>query len=190
MNLVVEEAVQPKNPQPPTLKELFVELEAPLLLYAQKLVQNADTAQDLVQDAFIRLHPRISEVQQPKAWLYRTVHNLAMNHHRKFSRVVPFRQEGEDSENPQANIGVAEPVDEAPLPDEQIEHLENLGLAMLCLNTLDEMARNIVRLKFVEDLSYKEISAQTGLTVSNVGYKLHHALKHLAYELERNGVAP
>jgi len=190
MTLAVEEPVQPGNPHPPTLKELFEELEGPLLLYARKLVQNADTAQDLVQDAFIRLHPRISEVQQPKPWLYRTVHNLAMNHHRKFRRVLPFRHEGDESESQGVTPGVAEPVDEAPLPDEQIEHLENVGLAMLCLNTLDEMAKTIVQLKFVEELSYKEISSQTGLTVSNVGYKLHHALKHLAFELERNGVTP
>ena len=190
MNLAVEEPEQPRTPKPPTLKELFEELEAPLLLYAHKLVQNRDTAQDLVQDAFVRLHPRLSEVKQPRPWLYRTVHNLAMNHHRKFNRVQQFRQEGDPEDNPGSRGGVAEPVDEAPLPDEEIEHLENVGLAMLCLNSLDEVARKIVRLKFVEDLSCKEISARTGLSVGNVGYKLHHALKDLALEMERNGVSP
>ena len=190
MNLAVEEPVQHSTPPPPTLKELFEELEAPLLLYAQKLVQNPDTAQDLVQDAFIRLHPRLQDVQQPRPWLYRTVHNLAMNHHRKFNRVLQFRQEGDPDENPGSRGGIAEPVDEAPLPDEQIEHLENVGLAMLCLNTLDEIAKKVVRLKFVEELSYKEISSRTGLSVGNVGYKLHHALKDLALEMERNGITP
>jgi RNA polymerase sigma factor (sigma-70 family) len=190
MNLAVEEPVQTSTPQAPTLKELFEELESPLLLYAHKLVQNSDTAQDLVQDAFLRLHPRLAEVQQPRPWLYRTVHNLAMNHHRKFNRVLQFRQEGDPDDNQGIRDGIAEPVDEAPLPDEQIEHLENVGLAMLCLNSLDELARKIVRLKFVEELSYKEISVRTGLSVGNVGFKLHHALKDLAMEMERNGVTP
>lgn len=189
MNLPVAEPSQTRSSKPPTLEELFGELEGPLLLYAMKLVQNADTAQDLVQDAFLRLHPRLAEVEQPKAWLYRTVHNLAMNHHRKYSRVVPFRQEGEEGDSLRTP-GVAEPVDEQPLPGEQVEHMENVGLAMLCLNKLDEVARDIVRLKFVEELSYKEISERTGLKVGNVGYKLHHALKQLAYELEQNGVTP
>ena len=190
MSLAVEEPEQHSTPTPPTLKELFEELEAPLLLYAHKLVQNRDTAQDLVQDAFVRLHPRLAEVKQPRPWLYRTVHNLAMNHHRKFNRVLQFRQEGDPDENPAARGGIPEPTDEAPLPDEQIEHLENVGLAMLCMNSLDEVARKIVRLKFVEELSYKEISARTGLSVGNVGYKLHHALKDLALEMERNEVSP
>jgi RNA polymerase sigma-70 factor (ECF subfamily) len=39
-------------------------------------------------------------------------------------------------------------------------------------------------------LSYKEISARTGLTVGNVGYLLHHALKGIAEELAKNGVVP
>ena len=189
MSLPVAEPSQMRSSKPPTLEELFGELEGPLLLYAMKLVQNHETAQDLVQDAFLRLHPRLTEVEQPKAWLYRTVHNLAMNYHRKYSRIVPFRQEGEEGEAYRAT-GPAEPIDEEPLPDQRIEHLENVGLAMLCLNKLDEVARNIVRLKFVEELSYKEISERTGLNVGNVGYKLHHALKHLAYELEQNGVTP
>ncbi len=189
MSLPVAEPSQTRSSKPPSLEELFGELEGPLLLYAMKLVQNADTAQDLVQDAFLRLHPRLAEVKQPKAWLYRTVHNLAMNHHRKYSRVVPFRQEGEDVDGGRSP-GIPEPVDEEPLPDERIEYFENVGLAMLCLNKLDAVARDIVRLKFVEELSYKEISERTGLKVGNVGYKLHHALKQLAFELEQIGVSP
>ena len=189
MSLPVAEPPQKRSSKPPTLEELFQELEGPLLLYAMKLVQNSETAQDLVQDAFLRLHTRLNDVQQPKAWLYRTVHNLAMNHHRKHNRVVPFRQEGEDSGTDHCSA-IIEPVDEEPLPDERIEHLENIGLAMLSLNKLGSEARDIVRLKFVEELSYKEISERMGLKVGNVGYKLHHALKQLAFELQQNGVTP
>jgi RNA polymerase sigma-70 factor (ECF subfamily) len=47
-----------------------------------------------------------------------------------------------------------------------------------------------VRLKFNENLSYKEIAARTGLSVSNVGYLLHHALKAVADELAKNGIIP
>ena len=47
-----------------------------------------------------------------------------------------------------------------------------------------------IRLKFNEDLSYKEISARTGLSVGNVGYVLHHALNEIAEELAKNGLVP
>jgi DNA-directed RNA polymerase specialized sigma24 family protein len=47
-----------------------------------------------------------------------------------------------------------------------------------------------VKLRFNEDLSYKETSNRTGLTVGHVGYLLHHALKSIAVELDKVGVAP
>ena len=58
----------------------------------------------------------------------------------------------------------------------------------LSLETLDERTREVVRLKFTEALSYKAISARTGLGVGHVGYLLHHGLKAIADELARNGV--
>jgi RNA polymerase sigma-70 factor (ECF subfamily) len=55
---------------------------------------------------------------------------------------------------------------------------------------MDERSRELIRLRFNEDLSYKDISARTGLTVGHVGYLLHHALKAMAVELDKVGVAP
>jgi RNA polymerase sigma-70 factor (ECF subfamily) len=58
----------------------------------------------------------------------------------------------------------------------------------LVLETLDERSRNLIRLRFHEDLSYKEIAERTGLTTGHVGYLLHHALKAMAIELSKTGV--
>ena len=60
----------------------------------------------------------------------------------------------------------------------------------LSLETLDDRSRELIRLKFHEGLSYKEMSARTGLKVGHVGYLLHHALKGIADELAKNGVVP
>jgi RNA polymerase sigma-70 factor (ECF subfamily) len=76
------------------------------------------------------------------------------------------------------------------LPDEQIARLEGIGLVRLSLAALDERSREIVRLKFNEDLSYAEIGQRTGLKVGHVGYLLHHALKRMAAELAKTGVMP
>ena len=48
--------------------------------------------------------------------------------------------------------------------------------------------RRLVKLKYFENLKYRDISDQTGLTVSNVGYRLHHILKGLADRLRQIGV--
>tara|TARA_B100000959_G_C14855155_1_gene571834 strand:- start:232 stop:774 length:543 start_codon:yes stop_codon:yes gene_type:complete len=162
------------------LEELFDVLESPLISYAINLVQKPDVAQDIVQDAFLRLHERLDDVREPKAWLYRTVHNLAMSHHRKNRRAVTM-----DFEDPS---GFPEPKSQEALPDDRLERMEAVGMAMLCLDRLKENARALVKMKFVEDLSYKEIAERTGLSVGNVGYKLHHAIKFLAKELKKEGV--
>ena len=142
-------------------------------------------AEDIVQEAFLRLHGQFGQVRQPRAWLYRTVHNLALNQRRRVVRLQPlYARPGEGGEAIEAS------PDPQPLPDEELVRLEGVGLVRLGLETLDERSRELVHLKFGENLSYKEISARTGLTVGHVGYLLHHALKALASELAKAGVVP
>ena len=49
-------------------------------------------------------------------------------------------------------------------------------------------ASTLVSLKYLSGLRYEEIAVQTQLTVSNVGYKLHHTLKSLASSLRQLGI--
>lgn len=164
-----------------SLEELFLSHETPLLIYAGKLTSNSETAQDIVQEAFMKLHVQFDEVRQPRAWLYRTVHNLALNQRRAGKKIVPLERERTEACN-------SEPADLKPLPNEQAERFEVISRTRDCLEFLDQRSRELIRLKFEEDLSYKEISARTGLSVSNVGYLLHHTLKTLAAELAKSGV--
>ena len=168
-----------------TIEELFAALESPLLSYALRLAGDAGAAEDIVQEAFMRLHAQFSEVREPRRWLYRTVHNLALNHRRQAGKIVPLIPPGDPGASP-AN----DTADPQPLPDEQIARWEGIGLVRLSLETLDDRSRELVRLKFNDGLSYKEMSLRTGLSVGNVGYLLHHALKAVACELAKNGMVP
>lgn len=166
-----------------SIEELFAALESPLLNYAVRLLGQRALAEDIVQDSFMRLHAQFDEVREPRRWLYRTVHNLSLNQRRRFSKIVPL--ERPDSEGPSP-----ETPDPQPLPDEQIARLEGIGLVRLCLEALDGRSRELIHLKFHEDLSYKEIAGRTGLTTGHVGYLLHHAIKSIASDLAKNGVVP
>lgn len=176
------DTAEPASTPSGSIVELFASLESPLLHYALRLTSNRSTAEDVIQEAFMKLHAQFDDVREPRRWLYRTVHNLALNHRRAASKVVAL--------NPAPHDDTHTPNDTAdplPLPDEQIARLESIGQVRLSLDALDERSREVVRLKFHEDLSYKAISQQTGLKVGHVGYLLHHALKTLATELAKTG---
>ena len=185
MALMPPDQASAEPPRRETIEELFTALESPLLSYALRLAGDAAVAEDILQEAFMRLQAQFNEVREPRRWLYRSVHNLALNHRRQAGKLVPLHPSG-DNGAPAAN----DPADPQPLPDEQIARWEGIGLVRLSLDTLDDRSRELVRLKFNDDLSYKEIGARTGLKVGHVGYLLHHALKAVADELARNGVLP
>jgi RNA polymerase sigma factor (sigma-70 family) len=168
-----------------TIEELFAALESPLLAYALRLLGERSVAEDVVQEAFMKLHSQFKEVREPRKWLYRTVHNRALNQRRQAAKTISF-----DSLTAADAPPSPDTADSQPLPDEVIARLEGAGLVRLSLETLDARSRELIRLKFTEDLSYKEISARTGLKTGHVGYLLHHALKEIADALARNGVVP
>ena len=172
------------TPKWTTIEQVFAALESPLLAYARRILGDFSLAEDIVQDAFMKLHAQFQKVAAPQAWLYRTVHNLAIDYQRRASKIVLMNPSGSDDEPSLIN----DVTDSQPMPDEQIARWEGIGLVRLVLETLDERSRELVRLRFNEDLSYKEISERTGLTVGHVGYLLHHALKAMAVELEKTEV--
>ena len=168
-----------------SIEELFVALESALLSYALRLTGERAIAEDIVQDAFMKLHAQFEQVREPRRWLYRTVHNLALNQRRDERKIVSLEAQGASGATSQGDTS-----DPDPLPDEQIIRWEGIGLVRLSVAGLDERSRELIHLKFDENLSYKQISERTGLTVSHVGYLLHHALKAVAAELARTGLLP
>ncbi|HEX3716958.1 MAG TPA: sigma-70 family RNA polymerase sigma factor [Verrucomicrobiae bacterium] len=164
-----------------TMEQLFAALESSLLSYALRLTGEISVAEDVVQEAFMKLQAQFKEVRDPKRWLYRTAHNLALNHRRQSRKIIPLE--------PTPASG-NEAADTRLTPDEQIARSEGINLVRLTLETLDERSRELIRLKFTENLSYKEISQRTGLKTGHIGYLLHHALKEMADELAKNGVVP
>ena len=174
-----------QTPGPETIEELFAALESPLLSYAHRCAGDREAAEDVVQEAFMKLHAQFEQVEKPRPWLYRTVHNLALNRRRAAKHTVPLDPDPENESAPANN-----PPDASLPPDAQMLRLEGIGLVRISLETLDERSQQLVRLKFHDELTYKEIAARTGLTAGNVGFILHHALKTIAAELAKTGVVP
>lgn len=183
--MAVSQSNETSAQSPETIEELFTALESPLLSYALRLAGGREAAEDLVQEAFMKLHVQFSEVREPRRWLYRTVHNLALNHRRDSAKIISLRPPADENESPAPDT-----ADPQPLPDEQIVRLESIGLVRLGMESLDERSRELIRLKFNEELSYAQIAERTGLKIGHVGYLLHHALKTISAELSKTGGAP
>src|SRR6266850_1596343 len=83
-------------PRNESIEELFAALESPLLSYALRLLGDRAPSEDVVQEAFMKLHAQFEEVREPRKWLYRTVHNLALNHQREMRKIVPMVAPHED----------------------------------------------------------------------------------------------
>jgi RNA polymerase sigma-70 factor (ECF subfamily) len=153
---------------------LFESEESGLLRFAIGLVGRRMVAEELVQEAFLRLHQVWADVETPRVWLYRSLRNLALNH----LRDRPMEAQLNEETTPSA---------EGPL-SEWMGRSEAVGMVRLLLAEMPEDDRRLVQLKFNENLKYQEISRRTGLSVGNVGYRLHHVLKGLADSLRRLGI--
>ena len=70
-----------------------------------------------------------------------------------------------------------------PSPAAAAEQRENVSAIMRLLDTLPANQQEVIRLKFQNGLSYQEISRVTHLTVSNVGFLIHSAIKTIRQRL-------
>jgi RNA polymerase sigma-70 factor (ECF subfamily) len=148
--------------------------EGPLTRYAASLTGDLDRARDVVQDTFLRLcSARRSKVEDHLAeWLYTVCRNRALDVRRKEGRMTPLTD----------TLMETRQTDDPP-PSKTAEKQEAAGRVLELLKKLPENQREVVRLKFQNDLSYQEISRVTRLSVSNVGFLIHTALKTIRREM-------
>ena len=153
---------------------LVEEYELSLVRYTASITKDAEQARDIVQDAFIKL---ISEMQQnkeiknDKSWLYRVCHNSALDFIRKNKR---------RSEKREDIIQSMPGKSQNESPDKVLNKKEDKALVLESIKDLNEREQTIINLKVRDNLSYKEIAAELDLTVNNVGFILHRAMKKLA----------
>ena len=134
--------------------------EDKLIRYATWILRDSERAREVVQETFLRLCRESSakvggHVAQ---WLFTVCRNLAFDTRKREARMTPL----EDAE-----IGF----------DSNLEQKETAGEIFRLVEHLPKNQREVVYLKFQCDLSYKEISEVTKLSVGNVGLLLHTALR-------------
>jgi RNA polymerase sigma-70 factor (ECF subfamily) len=149
--------------------------QAPLLRYATRLLHgDTDRARDVVQDTFVRLMGQPpSEVDGHLVeWLFTVCRNRTLDVLRKESRMKAF------AEGQVERLAAAE-----PRPGSALERGETQDALLGLIDHLPANQQEVIRLKFQNGFSYKEISRITSLSVGNVGFLIHTAVARLRKEM-------
>ncbi|MGJ8651707.1 MAG: RNA polymerase sigma factor [Opitutaceae bacterium] len=159
-----------RNSQTIWVRSLVDTHAADLTRYAASILHDDDSAKDVVQDVFLRLwkEPRATVEGHERAWLFKVCRNRALDIYRKGGRMQPMNDALADQT----------PVD-TPSPQLQAEQHDTHVRILQMIQSLPENQQEVVRLKFQNGMSYKEIAAVTELTVTNVGFLLHTAIQTL-----------
>ena len=149
-----------------SLTAYLVAEQAHFYRLAYSYLKNREDALDAVQTAVCKALERQDSLRDPNAvrtWFYRLLINVCTDILRQRDRTVPFPDGGEET-------GC-----EDPLPDDSLSRQ---------VEALPKTMGTVIRLRFYEELSLKEISAVTGDNLSTVKSRLYAALKKLRISME------
>lgn len=154
------------------MTELVNRWERPLIDYARRWLRTDAAARDVVQETFLRAwrapNLEAGPVERARAFLYTVTRNACVDQLR-------LRKDGE---------GVPDFAPRALTdPHEKLDRRERAGRVLAKLAGLPARQQELLRLKLVDGLSYREIAGVTGLSVTNVGFLLHVSLAALQAEV-------
>ena len=155
------------------LEELFAVQREALSRRLIRLVRSRELAADLIQDTFVRLMGMAGTrtVLHPRALLFRTASNLAIDHLRK--QKVESRHICEAVPHEVANQ-VASP---APTPEQELWGKQQLQRVQAAIDALPTPIRETFLLHRMHGYAYHEIAAMQGVSESAVDKRMNRALK-------------
>lgn len=164
-------------------RQLFDALYGPLRRFAWSLVRDDAQAEDLVQEAFVRLWDRRANMDGDtplRAWLYRTVRNLALNSRRDRATRTRLLDDPVSQNHPV----VARP---APTPEDLTVDREIHRQLNTLVQELPPRQREALLLSRVEGLSHVEVANTMGCAPRTVNNHLVAALSTLRRRLAELG---
>ena len=157
------------------LEEAFTRYQAELFRYAARFTGDADLAEDVVQDAFVRLAERPpKDDSQLRAWLYRVATTIAIDVTRTARRRLALV-----ASQPLSVPGPGSPAD----PARQAETEELRAKVQGALAQLTEKERAVLLMR-QEGFAHREIADAVGTTTGSVGTMYARALEKLATRLD------
>jgi RNA polymerase sigma-70 factor (ECF subfamily) len=155
------------------VSEIYLEARDDVYRYSLTFGLTPGEAQEAAQEVFLRLYTTMrsgTEIENPRAWVFRVAHNLSLQMRAKASHQAPYDPQLE------LKLAAAEPGAEQRLIDRE----RNLRLHR-AIEGLSEQQRRCVFLR-MEGLRYPEIAEALGISASSVGEFLRRAMNRLRKE--------
>jgi RNA polymerase sigma-70 factor (ECF subfamily) len=176
-------AVAVHRGEPGALERLIDRFEPALYGYAHGILQNTFDAQEVVQDAILRAHRALTRQYDEarcaalalRPWLFRTVRNLCLNKRRSKTRALEQPLESFDD----GRIG--------PFVREhgsELEREQDAAMLRKAMAALPVDARELIVLRFMEEMSYADIAKTVGTSEAALRGKVFRSLKLLRDALE------
>lgn len=160
--------------EPRFQRDIVAQLDA-AYSFARFLSRDADAAQDIVQEAFLRAYRSFDNYQggDPRAWLFAIVRNCY--HDWLLERRRRARHEVDGSAGPDRPAPTADVVSDVDDPETALLRRSDAGLVRAVLNRLPRPLREILVLREIEGLSYREIADIASLPIGTVMSRLARA---------------
>ena len=168
------------------LDELIVRYQHRLLRYLLYLTGNHEMADDLFQEVWMRVMVRGAQFNgraRFETWLFTIARNLVIDQRRKktMSSLDELFEVGQSDDRPMT----FEVADDQPTPFECLSHVEDREQIAEALLQLDTLYREVLVLRFHEDLTLDEIAKVTRAPLSTVKSRLYRGLAAIKPQLER-----
>jgi RNA polymerase sigma-70 factor (ECF subfamily) len=168
------------------LDELIVRYQHRLLRYLLYLTSNREMAEDLFQEVWMRVLLRGGQFNGQSrfdTWLFTIARNLVIDHRRKRtmqSLDEMFEGSGDDDRPMSFEI-----TDDEPTPFDRFASYEDRERIAAALLQLDVVHREVVVLRFHEELSLEEIAKVTRSPLSTVKSRLYRGIAAMKPKLEK-----
>jgi RNA polymerase sigma-70 factor, ECF subfamily len=172
--------------RPGAFQELFHRYRDRLVHFITRKTGDSDRAQDLVQEAFIRVTRHLHRFDTSKkfsTWVYTIASNLSKNELRNRSRspLVLFQKLTSNWDDDHRPLQFE---DESMRPDDLYRKRYLRKVVEETVEELPEHHRLVFRLRELEGKSYEEIAEVTGVTLGTVKSRLHRARNAFAARIE------
>jgi RNA polymerase sigma-70 factor (ECF subfamily) len=165
--------------------------ERPVYNLVARLVQDPGLAEDLTQDAFLKMFRGLNQYDASlrfSSWLFRIAHNTAIDHLRQRRLLLATPRVDEDGDE-------IDPLDGLPdlrsdSPEQAVSRRQMAALLDRAIDALRPEYRAVVVLRHHEDLDYEEIAEVMSLPLGTVKTYLHRARKAMAAHLREAGFGP